>query len=124
MIRRFLLLAELCCVTATPAWALDCENPMTQRDMNHCAYLDYQAADEDLNLAYGMPRGMADRIGPHAVTKLRDAQRAWITFRDLACEVEGLLFEGGTMEPLIVDSCKAGLSRQRTEQLRYFAEVN
>ena len=120
---RFLLAAAVVAAT-TPAQALDCNDPATQRDMNECAYRSFQAADGDLNRAYQEARAFAKTLGPHAVTKLRDAQRAWIPFRDLACEVEGLLFEGGSMEPMIVNSCKAHLTRQRTEQLRGFAEVN
>lgn len=117
-------LALALALMASPAMALDCNNPLTQVDMNQCAALDYQAADEDLNLAYGTARSAMAQIGPHAVDKLRDAQRAWIPFRDLACEVEGLMFEGGSMQPLIVDSCLADLTRQRTEQLRSMAETN
>ena len=53
-----------------------------------------------------------------------DAQRAWIVFRDQACEAESLLARGGTMQPQLFHVCLARLTRQRTEDLRIFGEVN
>ncbi|MEM7742283.1 MAG: lysozyme inhibitor LprI family protein [Pseudomonadota bacterium] len=121
MIRRFVLALTL---VSAPAYALDCREPVTQLAMNQCAQREFQGADEDLNLAYKLARAYAKTLGPDAADKLRDAQRAWIPFRDLACEVEGLAYEGGSMQPLVVNSCLAQLTRQRTEQLRAFGEVN
>lgn len=102
----------------------DCSNPLTQRDMNHCAYLAWQAADGDLNDTYGWAREVAAGWEPGAGDALRDAQRAWITYRDAACAAEGWLFHGGSMEPLIVHSCMENLTRRRTEDLRALYEMN
>ena len=70
---------------------------MAQMDMNQCAEQDWEAADAELNarLQDGRWRGMkamdanlpADLQG--GAEALRDAQRAWITFRDTNCEAEG-----------------------------------
>jgi uncharacterized protein YecT (DUF1311 family) len=51
---------------------------------------------------------------------LREAQRAWVTFRDLACEVESLVAEGGSMQPMIYSACLTTLTEERTDALRYF----
>ena len=53
---------------------------------------------------------------------LRDAQRAWIAFRDRACEVEGMRYEGGSIQPMIVAGCLERLTRARSEDLRLLAE--
>lgn len=110
---------------------LDCENAMTQLDMNRCAHQAYLLADEDLNIAYGMAVDAARLMDEYlqdgevpAVTMLRDAQRAWITFRDKACELESTIVRGGSMQPLIYASCLERETRARSESLRYFAEVN
>ena len=55
---------------------------------------------------------------------LRDAQRAWIPFRDKACAAESNLARGGTMQSMLALNCMERLTRQRTEDLRYFAETN
>lgn len=124
-----LALAALLLTAPAGARALDCSAPQTQNDMNQCAALMYQAADADLNLAYGLARDMARQLdaagggnAPGAERRLRDAQRAWIAFRDLACETESLLAYGGTMQPMLRLSCLERLTRTRTEDLRYFGE--
>ncbi|MDF1715341.1 MAG: lysozyme inhibitor LprI family protein [Antarcticimicrobium sp.] len=126
-----LALAALLLTAPAGARALDCSAPQTQSDMTQCAALMYQAADADLNLAYGLARGMARQLdaagganAPGAERRLRDAQRAWIAFRDLACETESLLAYGGSMQPMLRLSCLERLTRARTEDLRYFGEVN
>ncbi|MFZ1741705.1 MAG: lysozyme inhibitor LprI family protein, partial [Pontixanthobacter sp.] len=37
--------------------------------------------------------------------------------RDAHCRSEGYYAYGGSLEPLLVSSCKAQLTRQRTDQL-------
>ena len=119
---------------------IDCTNfdNTTQMHMNHCSYLAYQAADGDLNLAYGLARDSLKRNDANVVetygelpegyqsgvVTLRDAQRAWISFRDLSCQAEGQQYYGGSIRPLIENSCKESLTRQRTEQLRAAFEEN
>lgn len=126
---RLALAAAL--LTAPAAQALDCAAPQTQADMTQCAAILYRAADEDLNLAYGLARDMARQIDaangantPGAAIRLRDAQRAWIAFRDLACDTESLLAYGGSLQPMLRLSCLERLTRARTEDLRYFGEMN
>ena len=117
--------------SATQTLAQDCTAPQTQTEITTCAAQYYQMADEDLNLAYGMARDMARQIDLNApqgqsssVTLLRDAQRAWIQYRDLACSAESMLAAGGSMQPALQLSCLERLTRARTEDLRYFGEVN
>ncbi len=128
-VARLALAAAL--LTAPAAQALDCAAPQTQADMTQCAAILYRAADEDLNLAYGLARDMARQIDaangantPGAAIRLRDAQRAWIAFRDLACDTESLLAYGGSLQPMLRLSCLERLTRARTEDLRYFGEMN
>ncbi len=106
--------------------APDCRNPMTQADMNACAALEFAAADAQLNaawpgaLAYARAQdrdNVATDNRPGAARRLLEAQRAWITFRDAHCTVESYQARGGSMEPLLYNSCRAHLTRQRVAQL-------
>lgn len=124
-------LAILALGLATPALAqeLDCSNPVTQLDMNQCAYQDWQAADAELNQAYKAAMAMLKEWDEYleegdipAADALRDAQRAWITFRDKACEAEGYAMRGGSAEPLLVNGCLARLTQERTAQLQELVE--
>lgn len=120
-----ILIALLLQASAEPQ--VDCTDPLTQTAMNICAHRDYQAADRELDAVY--KQAVADMKRMDASTTfedgrtgyyetLRDAQRAWIAFRDAHCASEGYLARGGSMEPLLVSTCKAQLTRERTGQLR------
>ena len=96
--------------------------------MNRCAHADWEAADRALNAEYKRARAFLKRIERDLPTdmrggadSLRDAQRAWITFRDKACAAEAALFRGGSMEPFLYASCRARLTRQRTQDLGYIS---
>ena len=84
-----------------------------------------------LNVAYRAAIEEAQKIDSYlmedergAENALREAQRAWVVFRDKACEAEGYVAHLGTMEPLLVSSCKAQLSRTRAEGLLWFSTIN
>jgi uncharacterized protein YecT (DUF1311 family) len=122
-------------VLAAPAFAqeaeVDCANAMTQTEMNICAGRDYRAADEDLNLAYQNAMAVAKEwdLGLSeelccASEALREAQRAWIPYRDKVCEATGFLVRGGSMEPMIVARCLENITRRRTEDIRAVYEMN
>jgi uncharacterized protein YecT (DUF1311 family) len=124
------LLALVCLALPAAAQDVDCTNAVTQLDLNQCAYADWEAADADLNAAYkramallqdwdaGLPA--AEKGGAEA---LKDAQRAWITFRDKACEAEGYAMKGGSAEPLLVYGCMRQLTLDRTGQLTGMVEA-
>lgn len=128
---RNLSLVLTICAMPLAAEDLDCDAAMTQLDINRCAHQAYLLADEDLNHAYGMAVAVARQMDDYlqegerpAVALLREAQRAWIVFRDKACELESTIVRGGSMQPLVYASCLERETRTRTESLRYFAETN
>jgi uncharacterized protein YecT (DUF1311 family) len=132
MIKKLaLVLAFVPFGTVVSGQTVDCTAPETQHDMNYCADQFYRMADEDLNLAYKQARSAARQIDeyrptdqPSAERMLKEAQRAWIAFRDQACATESMLAAGGSMQPTLHFSCLERLTRNRTEDLRYFGEVN
>lgn len=100
-------------------------------EMTHCAGVMADAADDGLNLAYRLARETARRRDEGleadavpSVILLRDAQRAWMGFRDRACETEATLARGGTMASQLYLNCLERLTRRRTEDLRLFGEAN
>lgn len=116
-----------------PDW--NCDDPQVQQEMNWCAGRDYEVADERLNAqwkitAAAMKARDADFEGYAGNDKregyfdsLLEAQRAWLRYRDAHCRVDGYTARGGSMEPLLVNSCKARLTRLRTDELRELVEV-
>ena len=112
----------------------DCIDPQTQMEMTYCAGVDYEEADADLNALWPdivaaakqndeYVADMARERGvPTTLEALRNAQRAWITFRDAQCEYEAYEVFGGTMQPMVGSLCLARLTRERIEVLSHALE--
>jgi uncharacterized protein YecT (DUF1311 family) len=112
-------------VVAQDISAIDCTNTVMQQEMNACAEQDWMDADADLNAAYRAAMAVmkgydADLAKSErgAEANLRNAQCAWITYRDAACAAEGYAMHGGSAEPLLIYGCRARLTEQRAEDLR------
>ncbi len=128
MFRPFLVLVSL----ALPAAAqqVDCPNTMVQMELNQCAYQDWEAADAQLNAAYmralTLLQGWDDALPEDergGALSLKQAQRAWITFRDKACAAEAYGMKGGSAEPLVVYGCMRKLTEERTAHLTALFEA-
>lgn len=113
-------------------WNCDEPGNLPQQGMNMCAYEDWQRADRALNIAWSKVRAHMKSTDEttreyypeqaNGEENLLKAQRAWINYRDGHCETEGASFTGGSMQPLIVNSCKASMTRKRTEELLLLME--
>lgn len=111
--------------TVAGAQEVDCTDPQDQTSMNICSYRDWQAADKELNAIWPDIRSKMKETDTYlddhlkgAEAALLKAQRAWIDYRDGNCAAEGFYARGGTLEPLIVNSCLARMTRQRIEELQ------
>ncbi|MBV7259755.1 DUF1311 domain-containing protein [Erythrobacter sp. WH158] len=103
-----------------------------QQEMNICAAIDYRLADAELNAQWkvtsakmkardeGWNPEWDDRPGWFA--SLLEGQRAWITYRDAHCRVDGYWARGGSLEPLLVSTCKTALTEARTKELSELAD--
>ncbi|KQS88571.1 MULTISPECIES: lysozyme inhibitor LprI family protein [unclassified Rhizobium] len=110
---------------------IDCQNAITQAEMNMCANQDYEAADKELNAVYRKAMASVKATDTEladidtnlvgAVEALKNAQRAWIGYRDGQCELAGFEARGGSMEPMLVSGCLADLTKKRTDELKELA---
>jgi uncharacterized protein YecT (DUF1311 family) len=123
-------LIALASAGAQPLTDAECEAAMSQMEMTACATQRFDRADAELNALYARLIAGAretdrapdngrvtgdDRPGEEAT--LREAQRAWVTYRDAQCRGEGYSERGGSMEPMIYQDCRARLTRERIAQL-------
>lgn len=129
---RYDLILAAMMVLGGPALAQDpdCNNQQTQSDMNQCAQFDWQEADEALNDIYGAAMDQMkatdaylDESDRGAAIALRDAQRAWIDFRDAACVAEAYPFFGGSMQPMIEMGCLGRLTWARVQDLSMIVDM-
>lgn len=114
--RAWLLAAGLLLLTPLAA--------QTQFDLNERAGAQLAEADSELNQVYQQIRNRY-RGEQQFLNKLRDAQRAWIAFRDAEIEAiypppaSGSMQQAyGSMLPMCLAEQKARLTRERTAQLR------
>jgi uncharacterized protein YecT (DUF1311 family) len=121
-----LRLATAICIFPFVAAAqeVDCNNQVTQLDMNMCSYEEWQAADARLNRIYSEAIAFlqaADRdYPPEGATeedRLRNAQRTWVAFRDANCDAAGFQMRGGSAEPLLINGCMRSMTEDRIAEL-------
>lgn len=120
MMRLSILILSLMGSVALPVSAqVQCDYSGTQTQMNACAYRDYNRADAALNQAY---KHAMSKLSDPTKTKLQQAQRLWIPYRDAACDAEASPFEGGSLQPLIRATCLQDLTETRTQNLLSIAD--
>lgn len=97
-------------------WDCSKSDELPQQGMNFCASQDFHAADAALNSAWSLIRKNAIKRSD-GVDPLLIGQRAWLDYRDNQCAAESLSFEGGSLQPFINATCRARVTRARTEEL-------
>ena len=97
--------------------AKDCGKLTVQADMNACAGDNYAAADAALNKTYAS--AMAQQDDATSKTALKDAERAWISFRDKECSFEiGPEADGGSIWPMEMSNCLEDKTAARIQELK------
>jgi uncharacterized protein YecT (DUF1311 family) len=126
-----LLVAALLAAQADPP--IDCTDPQTQTAMNICSGQEFVRADAEMNRVWAEARAEMQRRDRTTATTQRDgrpsysaalleSQRAWLRYRDAQCRVAGYGARGGSMEPLLVNSCRRALTEARTVALSALME--
>lgn len=94
---------------------LSSTNAQSMGTMKENARKDLDVADAELNSVY--KEALATR-SEKGVKALREAQRAWIIYRDATAEAYGTGEEGGSLETLMVLRCSEALTKNRTAELK------
>jgi uncharacterized protein YecT (DUF1311 family) len=120
------------CLVKTSAFAQDvlCNPEGSTMEMARCAQDDFEKADKALNKVYADLLATAKTqdldVPPDAydgaVKRLKEAQRAWIAWRDLECPLRSLANRGGSIERIEWPACAAQLTQERTRQLEAVAQ--
>jgi uncharacterized protein YecT (DUF1311 family) len=101
---------------ASRAASIDCGSAKTQAELATCTAKDAASADAALNAVY---KALAARLAPEDLKRLRDAQRAWIPFRDKECAFRTKPYADGSVYPSLVGVCKEELTKTRLAQLQH-----
>lgn len=118
----FLLLGA---ASAALADDLDCSRITLGAQVERCAQLDKDRADAALNASYQALLGRLQHqyqsqplLEQDYLGKLKNAQRAWIKYRDTSCVVEAFEVQPGTpAHTTLINTCVSRLSRERARDL-------
>jgi uncharacterized protein YecT (DUF1311 family) len=92
-----------------------CSDANTQAEMNLCAGKEYKTADATLNRVY---QQLVAMLEPEEKAQLKEAQTAWIKYRDANCDFVADQYKGGSIRPMIYGLCLADVTGNRTAELR------
>lgn len=76
---------------------------------------EFEKADAELNTVYSK---LMDTLTPEQEEALRQAQRAWLEYRDASIVAEGAMYEGGSLQGLVQWRAAGELTVERTERLK------
>jgi uncharacterized protein YecT (DUF1311 family) len=125
LLAGFLALAPA--AQADDAWV--CDSAKDNAEHIACADREFRAQDVQLNLVYRslLKAAIGDTTplrgyGPPPYMALKQAQRAWLAFRDSNCHWKATQFYGGTEQAVIMASCRAIATRDRVAELKAFQQ--
>lgn len=98
-----------------PAFAQDCDRGSTG-EASACWNQALKTADADLNQIYR--QAMNDSESQEEKDTLREAQRAWIKFRDAHCQWRQTRCGQGTMCAPVMPACLALVTAERVNHLK------
>ena len=90
----------------------------TTLGMSACIQAETAVWDQMLNEAYGAARAALESQDAGLGTALRDAQRAWIAYRDAECALEYARWAGGSIRTIVAANCLMTETAERALELR------
>lgn len=102
-------------VAQAAASSSDCSTSRTQSEITACLGDDMKSADALLNRNY---QTLMKQLAAKDKTNLRDAQRAWIVYRDKECTFRTAPYQDGSVAPSLIAACVTALTSQRILDLR------
>lgn len=123
--------AEICVGISAEACMKSEPGGYSNMGMVSCVNAETAAWDLLLNREYKAAQGAARRADGYEADarwavraqRLKEAQRAWITYRDAKCASEGAVWGIGTMRSTSVASCLMEMTARRTIELRTFRQM-
>ncbi len=92
-------------------------------NLNHIYRQGLVVLEHELDDA--LKRSANDEAGSvnDAIEELKSAQAAWVKYRDLQCRAAGQQYQGGTIQPLVVNQCLILVTMHRIEEIQQAYEI-
>jgi uncharacterized protein YecT (DUF1311 family) len=95
----------------------------SDQDMNHMYRAALVVLGKDLDEAHTRSDNDQVTFDTKAIAGLKDAQAAWVKYRDLHCSAAGQQYQGGSIEPTVITRCMILTTRHRTEEIEEAYEI-
>ena len=92
----------------------------TQFEMNEESFIAYKLADKKMSVTYQLI--LANFSTKVEKDLLIASQKAWIVYKEAHCKSIANGYEGGSMQPLIYNSCMESITNERIIQLNQYNE--
>ena len=102
---------------AANAGGQDCADAISQKDINECT--NHGASKVETRLA-SLMKELRHALPSESWQALEKSQKFWEQSRELDCGVQASFFEGGSVQPSIVNACYEERTIERMHQLRYW----
>jgi uncharacterized protein YecT (DUF1311 family) len=110
-----MLLQNQSLLTDPPKTCGDKNASLNTFEMQQCSAVAFKAADAAMNKAY---QAAIEGGSPSQNGKLKQAQRLWLSLRNVECDWESLKYEGGTLAPVVMGNCLVDITKARTATLK------
>ena len=101
----------------------DCSGAVTTYQQISCLDKKYKFWDKQLNRNYKALVAKIKKVDSESkrvIKRLKDAQRAWIIFRDKECIFQSSPMIDGSAEAVLNIACLANMTKQRALELKNF----
>ncbi|WP_373635558.1 lysozyme inhibitor LprI family protein [Yoonia sp. SS1-5] len=111
------------CIGAAANLCQETPGGSTTVGIGACLAAEIAVWDEILNEEYQARRAEFSASAAELADALRDAQRAWIAFRDADCDLRYTLFQGGSIRSIVGANCRLSKTAQRAIELRDIGDL-
>ncbi|PMO73240.1 lysozyme inhibitor LprI family protein [Vibrio splendidus] len=95
---------------------IDCENAMNTIDINHCAAIELESAQAELD-KYLTASFEHNAYDAELVASIKKAQESWQAYMSAHCSSVYTQWRDGSIRGLMALSCKTTLTNQRTHEV-------
>lgn len=95
---------------------VDCDKAVSTLEMNHCAAIELDAAQQTLN-QYLEASYQHNAFDPELVVSMKAAQQAWQAYLTSHCDAVYTQWREGTIRNVMAFHCETKLTKQRTHEI-------
>ncbi|MEZ8379897.1 lysozyme inhibitor LprI family protein [Vibrio splendidus] len=95
---------------------IDCENAMNTIDINHCAAIELESAQAELD-KYLTASFEHNDYDAELVASIKNAQESWQAYMSAHCNSVYTQWRDGSIRGVMALSCKTTLTKQRTHEV-------